>query len=255
MLILATTISFLVCYNKNIMQSIKQAVILAGGLGIRLRPLTFTTPKPMILIHTKPLLAYIIELLRKNGITHILLLVGYLHEQIEEYFKDGKEFGISIGYSYSPIEADTGTRIKNAIPLLDQNFLLLYGDNYWPLNLANLVEFYKRMKTKASVVAYHNSDDATKHNMFIDEKGFVQVYDKTRASKNLNGLDIGFFLLDKTILNNLPEDNFSFEEIMIPRLAQNQELAGFMTHDKYYSLSNPSRIPLIEEYFKREKLI
>lgn len=237
------------------MKPIKQAVILAGGLGTRLRPLTFTTPKPMIPIHGKPFLVYIIELLKKNGITHILLLVGYLHEQIEKYFKDGKDFSMSISYSYSPIEADTGTRIKNAIPLLNQFFLLLYGDNYWPLNLANLVKFYKKMKTKASVTAYHNSDDVMKHNMFIDEKGFVQVYDKTRASKNLNGLDIGFFLLDKSILTNLPEDNFSFEEIMIPRLIQDQALAGFITYEKYYALSNPSRIPIIEEYFKRKKVI
>lgn len=237
------------------MQSINQAVILAGGLGTRLRPLTFTTPKPMILIHNKPFLSYIIELLKRNGITHVLLLVGYLHEQIEKYFKDGKGFSMSIGYSYSPIEAETGTRIKNAISVLDNFFLLLYADNYWSLNLVNLVEFYKRMKTKASIVAYHNSDDATKHNMYIDEKGFVQVYDKTRASKNLNGLDIGFFLLDKTILNNLPEDNFSFEEIMIPRLIRDKELVGFLTNEKYYALSSPSRIPMIEEYFKREKLI
>lgn len=233
------------------MKPIKQAVILAGGLGTRLRPLTFTTPKPMIPIHGKPFLTYIIELLRTNGIAHVILLVGYLHEQIEKYFGDGEKFGMSIVYSYSPIEADTGTRIKNAIPLLNQNFLLLYGDNYWPLNLANLIEFYKKMKTKASVVAYHNSDDITKHNMFIDEKGFVQVYDKTRASKNLNGLDIGFFLLDKNILTNLPEDNFSFEEVIIPSLIKKKQLAGFVTQNKYCSLSTLSRIPMIEEYFKK----
>src|SRR3989344_783451 len=104
------------------MQPIKQTVILAGGLGTRMRPLTFTAPKPMIPIHGKPFLVYIIELLKKNGITHILLLVGYLHEQIEEYFGDGKDFGVSISYSYSPVEADTGTRIKNSIPLLNHFF-------------------------------------------------------------------------------------------------------------------------------------
>jgi len=237
------------------MQPIKQAVILAGGLGTRLRPLTFTTPKPMVKINDKPFLAYILELLKQNGITQVVLLVGYLHDQIEAYFGNGKKFGMSIKYSYSPIEVDTGTRIKNAIALLDQNFLLLYGDNYWPLHLASLVDFYKKMKTKASIVVYHNLDDGSKHNMLIDEKNLVRIYDKTRRVKNLNGLDIGFFLLDKSILTNLPKDNFSFEEIMIPRLIQNQELAGFMTHDKYYSLSNPSRIRLIEEYLKREKLI
>lgn len=237
------------------MKLIKQAVILAGGLGTRLRPLTHIIPKPMVPIYNKPFLAYIINLLKKNEITHVVLLVGYLHEKIEEYFKDGKKFGISIRYSVSPDETATGTRIKNALPLLDNIFLLLYGDNYWPLHLAGLVNFYKKMKTKASVVVYHNSGDATKHNMFINKKGLVMIYDKTRKVKNLNGLDIGFFLLDKSVLNNFPKGNFSFEEVIIPRLIQSHELAGFMTHEKYYALSNPSRIPIIEEYFKKEKLI
>lgn len=233
------------------MKSVKQAIILAGGLGIRLLPYTLSTPKPMVLINNKPFLWYIIELLKKNGITEVVLLVGYLHAQIEEYFKDGRDFGISIKYSFSPSETLTGTRIKNAISFLDQNFLLLYGDNYWSLNLASMFNFYKKMKTKASVVAHHNLDDMTRHNLFIDEKGFVQIYDKTRTRKNLNGLDIGFFILDKSVLVNLPKSNFSFEEVIIPRLIKNKELAAFITREKYYALSNPSRISIIEEYFKK----
>lgn len=234
---------------------IKQAVILAGGLGTRLHPFTLTTPKPMVPIYNKPFLAYILELLKKNGITEVVLLVGYLHEKIEEYFKDGKDYAISIRYSVTPVEAATGTRIKHALPLLDKNFLLLYADNYWPLHLPTLVDFYKKKKKKASVVVYHNESDASQHNMFIDEKGLVRIYDKTRTAKKLNGLDIGFFILDKHILTDLPEDNFSFEEIIVSRLIQDQELAGFITHEQYYALSNPSRIAIIEDYFKREKLV
>jgi len=234
---------------------IKQAVILAGGLGTRLHPLTLTTPKPMVPIYNKPFLAYILELLKKNGITEVVLLVGYLHEKIEEYFKDGKDYAISIRYSVAPVEAATGTRVKHALPLLDKNFLLLYADNYWPLHLPTLIDFYKKVKTKASVVVHHNIHDTTQHNMLIDEKGLVRIYDKTRTAKHLNGLDIGFFILDKHILTDLPEDNFSFEEIIVSRLIQDQELAGFITNEQYYALSNPSRIPIIEHYFKKENLI
>lgn len=237
------------------MQSIKQAVILAGGVGARLRPLTLTKPKPMVPILDKPFLTYLISLLKKNGITEIILLVGYLHGKIEEYFKNGEEFGISIKYSFAPVNAETGTRLKNARKFLDKKFLLLYADNYWPLNLSDLVLFYSDMKTKASVVVYHNKQDKTQHNMLVDEKGLVRVYDKTRVEKNLNGLDIGFFLLDKSVLSYLPQENFSFEKVVIPRLIQDRQLAGFITEEKYYALSNPSRIPIIEDYFKKEKLI
>src|SRR3989344_9144793 len=96
------------------MTSIRQAVILAGGLGTRMRPQTFTTCKPMISINGKPFLAYLMELLKKNGIEEVIILVGYLHKQIEEYFGAGEKFGLKITYSYDPVEADTGTRVRNA---------------------------------------------------------------------------------------------------------------------------------------------
>ncbi len=129
---------------------ISQAVILAGGKGERMRPLTLTIPKPMIKIHGKPFLEYTIRHLKKNGIKEIIILTGYLHEQIENYFKDGKKFGIKIKYSYSPVEADTGTRVRNARHIFKKYILLLYGDNYWPLDLTKLLKFYWEKKTKAS---------------------------------------------------------------------------------------------------------
>ena len=93
---------------------IKKAVILAGGEGTRHRPLTLTTPKPLIKIHGKPFVEYIIEELKKNGITEIILVTGYLHEKIEKYFGDGEKFGIKITYSSSPITDNTGTRLKKS---------------------------------------------------------------------------------------------------------------------------------------------
>src|SRR5579872_486054 len=122
---------------------IKQAVILTGGQGLRLRPLTLTTPKPLIPIHGKPFVQYLVELLKANGIKKIVFLTGYLGEQIEEYFGDGKKFGVQITYSHLPIEFDTGARIKVAKKVFEDTFLLLYCDNYWPLNLKELTAFYK----------------------------------------------------------------------------------------------------------------
>lgn len=237
------------------MKSIEQAVILAGGQGIRLRPLTVTTPKPMILIHGKSFLAYIIELLKANGITQVVLLVGYLHEQIEDYFGDGKRFGITIKYSHSPVEADTGTRLRVARPLLKQTFLLLYGDNYWPLKIDRLTDYYKKLGTKALITIYSNRDNTTKNNISVGSDGLVYVYDKSRTKKDLNGVDIGFFLLDRNILKNMPEYNFSFEDIIIPRLIKEKQLAGFLTHHKYYGLSTPERIPVIKDYFSFKKVL
>lgn len=236
------------------MKYITQAVILAGGLGTRLRPLTLTTPKPMIYFWGKPFLHYLIDLLKTNGIREVILLVGYLHEQIEEYFGNGEKFGISIRYSYSPVEADTGMRLRNAYPLMDQTFLLLYGDNYWPLRLTELAEYYESMGRKALVTVYHNRDGATKNNILVED-GLVKDYDRKRLKKHLNGVDIGFFILNKSILKDFPKRNFSFEEVVLPKLIAKKQLAGFLTDHKYYGLNTAERVPAIQEYFRSKKTI
>lgn len=233
----------------------RQAIILAGGLGTRMRPLTLTTPKPMIPILNKPFLEYIIELLKENDIEEVIILTGYLHEKIEDYFKDGKKFGLKIKYSFSPVEDETGTRIRKAKELIQDKFLLLYADNYWPLRLDQLFSFYKKMNTQGLVTVYSNIDNYTKNNTLVNEKGLVKAYDKSRQTPGLNGADIGFFILNKKVLNLFPEENFSFEKAVLPRLISDKQLAGFLTYHKYYGLSNLERIPVIEEFFKPKKII
>lgn len=235
---------------KNIM--IKQAVILAGGLGMRLRPLTLKTPKPMLPIHNKPFLEYLLEIVRENGLSEVILLVGFRHEKIKDYFGDGKKFGLKIKYSYSPITADTGTRLRNAYKLLDHHFLLLYGDNIWPLHLTELLKNYQKKNKKAQVVIYSNFDNSRKNNMCINNKGLVTLYDKTRKSTKANGVDIGFYILGKSIIGNLPQQNCSFEETALPRLIAEKQLVGFITHHKYYSLTNIERLKETERYLAKK---
>lgn len=234
---------------------IRQAVILAGGKGIRLRPLTVTTPKPMVRINNKPFLEYIIELLKNNGIKEIVLLTGYLHEQIEQYFGDGKQFGVSISYSYSPVDDDTGTRVRKAKDLIQKEFLLLYSDNYWPLQLDDLYSFYKKNKTQGLVTVYANQDSYTKNNIHVTPKGMITVYAQGKKEKNLNGVDIGFFILRKKIIDLIPEKNCSFEKTVLPKLIRKKQLAGFLTYHKYYGLSNLKRIPLIQDFFIEKKVV
>lgn len=232
-----------------------QAVILAGGLGTRMRPFTDAVPKPMISIRGKPFLWYLINLLKENNISEILLLVGYKHHIIKQYFGDGKKFGVSIAYSYSPVEADTGTRIRQARPLLRSRFLLLYGDNYCSLQLNELYSMLMAKRTLGVVTVYANDDNATRNNMRIDKGGYVRVYDRKRTRKNLNAVDIGFFLFHKRAFAKLPKENFSFEDVIIPRLIKAKQLIAHVTHHKYYGLSTPERIPMIEEYFRPKKIV
>lgn len=235
---------------------VKQAVILAGGVGSRMRPLTYKIPKPMIRLNNKPFLEYSVDLLKENGIEEVILLLGYLPEKIKEHFGDGSNLGINIKYSIGDVSFETGKRIKNAEELLDDNFLLMYCDNYWPLNLKKLVEYHdNHHNVLATVTTYTNKDNFTKNNMKVDDKGYVTLYDKSRKEKNLSGVDIGFFIINKKVLKLMPDTNFSFEREILPKLIEKKQLAGYLTEHGYYSIGNPERLPITEKFLQPKKVI
>ena len=151
-----------------------QAVILAGGLGTRLRPITNTIPKPLIEFHGRPFLSFILDQIKQQGIEKVLLLVGYRGDQIKEYCRDGSQWGLEIKYSLSPIEADTGLRLKNAKSLVNSKFLLMYCDNYCPLDLGRMWEQYNNLGVMAQVTAYTNEDNYTRNNLRIASEGIVE---------------------------------------------------------------------------------
>ena len=242
-------------YWKNKHTQIKQAVILAGGIGERLRPLTNTIPKPMVKLNDKPFLEHMINMLKENGIEEIIMLLGYLPEKITEYFGDGSKFGVKIKYSIGNIETQTGKRVKDSEEWLDEHFLLMYCDNYWPLNLKKLVNFYDKQNVLASVTIYTNKDNFSKSNMKVNEQGYVDIYDKERKTENLSGVEIGFFILNKEIVNWMPTTNFSFEREIIPKLIEKNQLAGYLTDQRYYSIGDLVRLPKTERFLKSKKVI
>lgn len=233
---------------------VTQAVIFCGGQGTRMRPFTYTAPKPMFPIAGKPFLEHLLLVLKQNNITDVLLLVGYLHEKIERYFGDGSTWGLKIGYSYLPSESDTGARLKNAYNLLGRHFLLLYADNYWPLRLPELIKLFEEKNLPALVTVYSNVDHYSQNNILVED-GLVRVYDRKRKTFGLNGVDIGFFILKKALIDMLPEGNSSFEDVVIPELVNRKQLVGFYTHHRYYGLSNPVRVKNIEDYFSPKKTV
>lgn len=237
------------------MISVYQAVILAGGVGARLRPLTYTTPKPMILVNNRPYLEYLIELLKQNGISEIVLLLGYLSEKIVDHFGDGSNFGINIKYSIGDVSFETGKRIKDAESLIKDHFLLMYCDNYWPLNLQRLIDLHDKNQTSATVTVYTNKDSMTRNNIYVDKDGYVVKYDKTRTDKNLNGVEIGFFIIDKEIMGLMPNNNFSFEKEILPQLIEKRLLSGYLTDHRYYSIGSLERISITEKFLQPKKVI
>ena len=236
-------------------RTLPQAVILAGGRGTRLAPITDTIPKPMIRFHGKPFLAYLLTLLREQGFERALLLLGYLPDRIQEYFGDGEEWGLHIEYSVSDVDNDTGLRLKLARDLIDEVFLLMYCDNYWPMQIGKMWEKFVSVDTKALVTVYNNRDNYTRSNLRVDKSDRVVVYDKTRTAPNLQGVDIGFLIARKGVIDLIPSGNVSFEGSVYPMLIADGQLAAYKTDHRYYSVGDHRRLALTDTFLADKKAV
>lgn len=236
----------------------RQVVILAGGRGTRLAPLTDTVPKPMIPFHGRPFLEYLMEMLREQGFERVLLLLGYRAAQVQEHFGDGSEFGVEIEYSVTSEEHDTGERVRLVRDRVDPVFLLMYCDNYWPMPFETMWQQFERFasgEVQAQVTVYRNRDGYTRHNLIVDGEKRVTLYDKTRSAPGLEGVDIGFLLMRREVLDLLPAGNVSLEKTLYPKLIESRQLAAFETDHRYYSVGSHERLPLTERFLRREKTI
>jgi D-glycero-D-manno-heptose 1,7-bisphosphate phosphatase len=232
-----------------------QAVILAGGRGTRLKPLTDSRPKPMVEILGKPFLAYQIEQLRDQGFEKILLLLGYLPEVVQDYCGDGGRWGIHIEYSISAVDNETARRLKLAESLLDPHFLLLYCDNYWPMQMEKMWPRFIASHAPAMITVYTNKDGYTRNSVRVDPDGYVAIYDKSCTSPGLQGVEISYALIDKSVLQLLPESNISVEDALYSRLARNRQLAAYLTDHRYYSVGALHRLPLTASFFARRPVV
>jgi histidinol-phosphate phosphatase family protein len=232
-----------------------QAVILAGGRGTRLLPLTETLPKPMIPFHGKPFLEYLVDLLREQGFERVLLLLGYRADVVHEYFGDGSRFGLDIQYSVTGADDLTVCRMRMAAHQLDPSFLLLYCDNYWPLQMDRLWERYVRADVPAVITVYGNRDGYTRDSVIVDDAGYVRLFDRTRTAAGLGGVEIGFALLERSVLGLMPTEDALFEEAVYPQLAATGQLAAHMTDHRYYSVGSIERLPLTEEFLRRRPTV
>lgn len=234
---------------------IQQAVILAGGRGTRLRPFSDTAPKAMYPFEGKPFLEYLIQQVKGFGISNILLLLGYLPEKIMDYFGDGSAFGVHIQYQATPVEWETGSRLRAARPLLAEHILLMYCDNYCPLIWERVMAQYENSGLPLQVTVYENRDGYTKDNLHILPEGIVDCYDKSRKSAGLSGVDIGYILMDSSLVDGLPEGNVSFEQTVYPALVSERRMGAFVTPHRYYSVGGWPRIELAKQFFEPKKVV
>ncbi len=199
-----------------------KAMILAAGKGTRVRPITYTTPKPMIPILQKPVMEFLVELLRNHGCDQIMVNVSHLAEEIENYFRDGQRFGVEIAYSFEGrIEngqlvgdaigsAGGMRRIQDFSPFFDDTFVVLCGDALIDLDLTAALEWHRKKGAIATVVmkTVDPSEFSSYGVVVTDDEGRIKAFQEKPAVEDAlsNNINTGIYIFEPEVLNYIPSD-------------------------------------------------
>jgi NDP-sugar pyrophosphorylase family protein len=218
-----------------------QALILAGGKGTRLRPLTVYTPKPIVPVVNRPFLLYQVDILRAAGITDITLSLSYQPDKIEQLLGDGSEYGVMLRYITEPSPMGTGGAYRFAADNISETTIVFNGDILTDFDISSLVEFH-REKNAAATIALVPVDDPSRYGLVeLDKEGRVKRFlEKPEADElaklKINTINAGIYVLEPQVLDLIPKDtNHSFEYDVFPEIL-NRKLAFFgrVMNDEYW---------------------
>ena len=232
-----------------------QVAILAGGQATRLRPLTEEIPKSMVMIQGRSFLEYQLDLLKKSGVTNIVLCVGYLGEQIESYFGDGRKFGVNLRYSYESEQLlGTAGALKNAEKLLEDPFFTIYGDSYLSLDLADIVSYFKSQNKLALMTVYKNYDRYERSNTVI-EGDLVKKFSKKGKTKGMVYIEYGANIFRKEALKFIPENQpYPLGELFL-KLIDWKELLAYEVKERFYQIGSPEGLEEFKRYVSQGEVL
>lgn len=194
------------------------AVILAGGYGTRLMPLTKDTPKPMVKLIDKPVLEYTILLLRRHGIKDIAMTLGYLPDVIKNYFKDGKKWGVNITYFTENQPLGTAGSVKGARNFLDNDFLVISGDCYTEIDLSKAVAFHTTLGSPFTVVCQPKQNPVGYGVLETDITHKITAFVEKPTGIKSGLINTGIYVINKSVLDEIPDGFYDFGKQLLPRL-------------------------------------
>src|SRR5450631_51793 len=219
-----------------------KAVIMAGGFGTRIQPLTGSMPKPMIPLFNRPIMLHIVELLKKYDITELVMLLYHQPFYIKNFFRDGSDFGVKITYVTPLQDMGTAGAVKAAEKYLDERFLVISGDLLTDFNLKKLIDFHSDNKAMATITLTSVKDplqfgvvitDKTRRiTQFLEKPGWGEVISDT--------INTGIYVLEPEIFNYIPAgENFDFSQDLFPAMLANQDaLFGYPAKGYWRDIGN-----------------
>jgi D-sedoheptulose 7-phosphate isomerase len=223
----------------NLAMTMPAVAILAGGLATRMRPLTEKIPKSLLDVAGTPFIVHQLRLLRREGIRHVVLCLGFLGEQVEALVGDGSSHGLHVEYSYDGDRLlGTGGALRNALPLLSDPFMVLYGDSYLDIEYAPVVDAFYRSGTTGLMTVYHNAGQYDSSNV-VFAGGRVLEYSKRHRRAEMEFIDYGLGVLQAGVLEPFADRvDFDLAEVY-ENLVSRQQLAGFEVGFRFYEIGSP----------------
>jgi mannose-1-phosphate guanylyltransferase/phosphomannomutase len=214
-----------------------KAVIMAGGFGTRIQPLTGSMPKPMIPLFNRPIMLHIVELLKKYDITELVMLLYHQPFYIKNFFRDGSDFGVKITYVTPLQDMGTAGAVKAAEKYLDERFLVISGDLLTDFNLKKIMDFHVDNKARATITLTSVkdplqfgvviTDKARRITQFLEKPGWGEVISDT--------INTGIYVLEPEILKYIPEgENFDFSQDLFPLMLKKKDALFGVTVKGYW---------------------
>ena len=211
------------------LKSVRHGVILAGGKGTRLAPLTNEIPKPLVPIHDKPIMEHVIELYRMNGIEDIIVIVAYKAEKIIKHFGDGAKYGVRLSYAVEEERGGTAGALRAAKHMINGTFVMSNCDELKDVPIRSMISFHRKHAAKGTI-ALTSVDDPSAYGVArMDGERIIEFVEKpSREDAPTNLINAGLYILDRTILDYVPDQGFSqIETDVFPKLAAEGVLYGY----------------------------
>ena len=220
------------------MSSPLPVAILAGGLATRLRPITEKIPKLLVEVAGEPFFSHQIRLLKRHGLDHLVLCVGYLGEQVVERYGDGSAWGVKIEYSFDgPRLLGTGGALIAALPKLGDAFHVLYGDSYLPVDYRAVGDHFLRSGRLGLMTVYGNEDRYDTSNVEFSG-GEIRVYDKRNRTPAMRHIDYGLGVFSAKAFDGCPRDAVVDLASVQTDLCRRGQLAGYEIKERFYEIGS-----------------
>ena len=221
-----------------------KAVVMAGGEGSRLRPLTIRRPKPMVPIAGKPVMEHILNLLKRHGITEVIVTVQYLASNIEDYFGNGSQFGMRITYSREDVPLGTAGSVKNAEDQLSEPFLVISGDALTDYNLTDIIRYHTEKKALATLTLAHVPNPLEYGVIITNEEGHItQFLEKPSWGEVFSDtINTGIYVLDPKIFSYFEKNiQYDFSQELFPyMLKKGDPIFGYIADGYWCDVGNLS---------------